>query len=142
MTRRERFMLRPRGGFDFGLFRYHLGMRDYAGQAKGGYLTGSCGESIARPQPPPEKCAANDRANPPNPPRVTSPEPDPADVPDDERFDVASPPKKLLRDHTPPQPPWPPPEYPRGAHAVLACGNDGPAIPAPFGSQFSPGISA
>jgi hypothetical protein len=99
-------MLRPRGGLDFGLLCHHLGTRDYVRQAKAGYLTGSCGESIACLQPPPEKCAANDRAKPPNPPRVTSPEPDAADVPDDAWFVVAPPPKKLLRDHTPPTPPW------------------------------------
>src|ERR1700690_2167107 len=118
-------------------------MRLGTGQAKAECLTGSCGESIARPQPPPEKCAANARANPPNPPRVTSPEPDSPEVPEDERFDVASPPKKLLRDHDPPEPPWPPlEEDPRGGHSAPGCGNDGAAIPAPFGSQFSRGISA
>jgi hypothetical protein len=63
-------------------------------------------------------------------------------VPADERLDEASPPKKLLRDDDPPEPPWPPPEEdPRGAHAVPVCGNAGPAIPAPAGSQFSRGIS-
>ena len=38
-------------------------------------------------QPPTEKCAANDRANEPNPPRVTPPEPDSEAVPDDEELD-------------------------------------------------------
>lgn len=101
-------------------------------------------EAQAGLQPPPEKCAANPRAKEPNPPRVASPEPDSPDVPDDdERFDEASPPKKLLRDHDPPEPPWPPlEEDPRGGQPAPVCGNDGAAIPAPFGSQFSPGISA
>jgi hypothetical protein len=100
-------------------------------------------EAQVRRQPPPEKCAANARVKEPNPPRVTPSEPDSADVPDDDRFDDASPPRKLLRDHDPPEPPWPPPEEdPRGGHAVLVDGVDGPAIPAPFGSQLSPGIRA
>ena len=94
-------------------------------------------------QPPPEKCAVNARAKEPNPPRVTPLEPESAEAPEDERLDEVSPLKKLLRDHDPPQPPWPPlEEDPRGGQSVPACGNDGAAIPAPFGSQFSPGISA
>jgi hypothetical protein len=114
----------------------------HVGQAKDGHLTASCSVRIARAQPP-EKCAAKAWANPPNPPRVTPPELESADVPDDERFEAASPPKKLLRDHDPPEPPRPAlDEDPRGEHAVLVCGEDGAAIPAPFGSQFSPGISA
>lgn len=65
------------------------------------------------------------------------------EVPDDERFDEELPLKKLLRDHDPPEPPWLPlEEDPRGGHSVLVCGNDGPAMPAPFGLQLSLGISA
>jgi hypothetical protein len=63
-------------------------------------------------------------------------------VPDDERPDEVSPLKKLLRDDDPPEPPRPPLEDPRGAQSAPACGKDGAAIPAPFGSQVSPGISA
>jgi hypothetical protein len=33
-------------------------------------------------------------------------------------------------------------EDPRGEHSVLVSGNDDPAIPGDFGSQFSRGISA
>jgi len=83
------------------------------------------------------KCDANARANEPKPPRVT---------PDSEllsldatRLDEESPLKKLLRDHDPPDPPWPPPEEPRGAHTAPACWSA--AIPG-RGPQFSPGISA
>jgi hypothetical protein len=116
-------------------------MRAGAGQAKAGKLTGSCEECILRRQPP-KKWPANARAKLPNPPRVVPPEPDSAEAPDDERSDAASPPKKL-RDHEPPEPPCPPPEDdPRGGQAVLPWGNDGPAMPAPFGSQFSRGITA
>jgi len=70
---------------------------------------------------------------------VTPPEPASAELPPTDRFDDASPPKKLLRDH---DPPWPPLEDPRGAHPVPVCGNDGAAMPAPVGWQLSPGISA
>jgi hypothetical protein len=86
---------------------------------------------------PPEKCDANDRANEPNPPRVT---PDSEAVPDDEGLDEDSPPKKLRRDHDPPDPPLD--EDPRGEHSVLVCGNVDPAIPGDFGWQFSRGINA
>jgi hypothetical protein len=41
-------------------------------------------------QPPREKCDATDRANEPNPPRVTPPEPD--SVLDDELLDAELPP--------------------------------------------------
>jgi hypothetical protein len=120
----------------------HLGMRAGAGQAKAKYLTGSCGATTGCPQPPPEKCAAKACANPPKPPRVTPLEPGSAEVPDDERLDEASP-KKLLRDDDPPEPPRPPlEEDPRGEHSAPDCGNDGAAIPAPFGSHVSPGNSA
>jgi hypothetical protein len=121
--------------------RVTLDMHAVPGQAKAGYLTGSCDAKIVYSQPP-EKCAPNACANPPNPPRVTPPEPDSAEVPDDERLDEASPLKKLLREDDPPEPPRPPLEDPRGAHSAPACGKDGAAIPAPFGSQFLPGISA
>jgi hypothetical protein len=49
----------------------------------------------------PEKCAAKARANEPNPPRVT---PASEAVPDDDVLDEESPPKKLRRDHEPPDP--------------------------------------
>jgi hypothetical protein len=121
----------------------HLGMRAGAGQAKAKYLTGSCGANTGCPQPPPEKCAAKACANPPKPPRVTPLEPGSAEVPDDERLDEASPLKKLLWDDDPTEPPRPPlEEDPRGGHSAPDCGNDGAAIPAPFGSQVSPGNSA
>jgi hypothetical protein len=97
--------------------------------------------AIVRGQPPPEKCAAKARANEPNPPRVTPPEPDSEAVLDDELLDEESPPKKLRRDHAPPDPPWPPDEDPRDEHAVLVWGTDGAAIPGDFGSQLSRGIS-
>jgi len=86
----------------------------------------------------PEKCAANALANPPNPPRVTWPEPDSLEEPEDDWFDEGPALKKLPRDQ---DPPWPLDE-PRVAHVVSVCGNDGPAIPAPFGSQVSRGINA
>jgi hypothetical protein len=57
--------------------------------------------NLARRQPP-EKCPPNARANEPNPPRVT---PESDEVPDDEWLDEESPPKKLLRDHDPPDEP-------------------------------------
>jgi len=57
---------------------------------------------IARAQLLPEKCAAKALANPPNPPRVTWPEPDSPEAPADDGFDGESPLKKLLRDHDPP----------------------------------------
>src|SRR5271169_4595639 len=109
-------------------------MRADTPQAKGECLTATCGVKIARAQPPPEKCAAKARPHPPKPPRVASPEPDSAEVPDDDRFEEGSPPKKLLRDHNMPEPPWPP--LPRGGHSTPVCGKDGPAVPPPFGSQF------
>jgi len=91
----------------------------------------------------PEKCAAKDLANPPNPPRVVSAEPGSEELPVDERLDVESPLKKLLRDHDPPEPPYPPlDEERRGLHSLAPCGNVGPAMPPPFGSQLSPGIIA
>ena len=131
---------RPWGGSNLDC---HLGMRAGVGQAKANYLTGSCGANTGCPQLPPEKCAAKACANPPKPPRVTPLEPGSTEVPDDERLDEASPLKKLLRDDDPPEPPrLPPEEDPCGGHSAPDCGNDGAAIPAPFGSQFAPGISA
>jgi hypothetical protein len=105
-------------------------------QAKAGRFTGSCGTKPVR-QPPPEKSEVNARANEPNPPRVTLPEPESDELIDDERFDEESPPKKLVRDD---QPLPPPDEDPRGRHWALVCNPD--AIPGRFGSQFSLGISA
>ena len=43
-------------------------------------------------------------ANPPKPPRVTPPEPESDEVPDEEWPDEVSPPKKLLRDDPPEEP--------------------------------------
>ena len=94
---------------------------------------------IALRQPPPEN--PNACANEPNPPRVTPPDAESDEAPDDERLDEESPPKKLLRDDEPPEPPWPPPERMiRSRHSALGCATD--AIPGWLGSQFSPGISA
>jgi hypothetical protein len=70
-------------------------------------------------------------------------EPDSEAVADDEGFDEPPPLKKLLRDHPPPDEPWPPlDEDPRGAQLAPVCGNAGAAIPGALGWQFSPGISA
>jgi hypothetical protein len=119
----------------------HLGTCRQDRQEKREHLTTSCGASLACAQLP-EKCAAKERANPPNPPRVAWPEPDSDDVPLDERLDDESPPKKLLRDDDP-EPPYPPPdEEPRGPHSVLPCGSAGVAMAPPLGSQFSLGIIA
>jgi hypothetical protein len=118
-------------------------MRAGVGQAKANYLTGSCGANTGCFQLPLEKCAAKACANPPKPPRVTPLEPGSTEVTDDERLDEASPLKKLLRDDDPPEPPRPPlEEDPCGGHSAPDCGNDGAAIPAPFGTQVSPGNSA
>jgi hypothetical protein len=87
---------------------------------------------------PPEKCAANERANEPKPPRVTPLEPESDDVADDEWLDEESPLKKLLREDDP----LPPDDELRGLQSVFACGNAGAAIPGDVGGQFSPGISA
>jgi hypothetical protein len=92
-------------------------------------------------QPPPEKCAANECANEPKPPRVTPLEPESDAVADDEWLDEESPLKKLLREEYPPLPP-PPDDDPRGLQSVFACGNAGAAIPGDVGWQFSRGISA
>jgi hypothetical protein len=120
----------------------HLGTRRHGGQEKGEHLTTSCGASLAYAQLP-EKCAAKERANPPNPPRVVSPEPESEGLPLDGRLDDQSPPKKLLRDHDPPEPPYPlPDEELRGTHSAPPCGSDGVAMPPPLGSQFSLGIIA
>ena len=81
---------------------------------------------------PPEKCAAKARAKPPNPPRVVSPEPDWAVEAEDDGL-AESPPKKLLRDQPPP-PPWPPPEEELRDVQATVPGDDGAAIPGPFGS--------
>jgi hypothetical protein len=93
-------------------------------------------------QPPPEKCDVNACANEPKPPRVTPPEPESEEVPDDAWLDEESPLKKLLRED-PPDEPWPPPdEDPRGGHPAPDCTPDGAAIPAAAGVQLSLGISA
>ena len=94
-------------------------------------------------QPPPEKCDVNAWANEPKPPRVTWPEPESDDVPDDARPVEESPLKKLLRDDDPPGEPWLLlEEDPRGRQSALVCSPDGAAIPGRFSSQFSLGISA
>ena len=82
-------------------------------------------------------------ATPPKPPRVTWPEPESDEVPDDAWLDEESALKKLLRDDDPPEEPWPPlDEDPRGRHSLPVCSPEGAAIPGRFGSQFSLGISA
>jgi hypothetical protein len=92
---------------------------------------------------PPEKCAANECANEPKPPRVTPLDPESDDVADDEWLDEESPLKKLLREDDPPPPaPEPPEDEPRGLQSVFACGSAGAAIPGDVGWQLSPGISA
>ena len=90
---------------------------------------------------PPEKCAANECANEPKPPRVTPLDPESDDVDDDEWLDEESLEKKLLREYDPP-PPEPPDDELRGLQSVFACGNAGVAIPGDVGWQLSPGISA
>ena len=81
-------------------------------------------------------------ANAPKPPRVTPPEPESDEVPDEERLDEVSPLKKPLRED-PPDEPWPPSdEDPRAEHSALVCSPDGAAIAGAFGPQFSRGISA
>jgi hypothetical protein len=100
--------------------------------------------AIGHGQPPPEKCDVNAWANEPKPPRVTWPEPESEDVPDDAWLDEESPLKKLLRDDDPPEEPWLllPEDDPRGRHSLLVGSPEGAAIPGRFGSQFSLGISA
>jgi hypothetical protein len=83
----------------------NLGMHVGARQVKGEMFHGIVRRAVSHCQPPTEKCEANDRANEPNPPRVTPPEPESEAVPDDEPLDEESPPKKLRRDHDPPDPP-------------------------------------
>jgi hypothetical protein len=91
-------------------------------------------------QPPPEKCAANECANAPKPPRVTPLELESDDVADDEWLEEESLLKKLLREeYPPPPPPEPPDDDPRGLQSVFVCGNAGAGD---VGWQFSPGISA
>ncbi|MDB5638504.1 MAG: hypothetical protein JWP51_3412 [Bradyrhizobium sp.] len=58
------------------------------------------------------------RANEPNPPRVTPPEPESDEMPEGERLDEESPLKKLLRDDEPPDPPD---EELRGGHPAPVC---------------------
>jgi hypothetical protein len=83
----------------------NLGTRSGARQVKGEMFHGIVRRAMSHCQPPTEKCEANDRANEPNPPRVTPPEPVSEAVPDDEGLDEESLPKKLRRDHDPPHPP-------------------------------------
>jgi len=92
---------------------------------------------VAGIQPPPEKCDVKACANEPKPPRVTPPEPESDEAPDEEWL-PPSPLKKLLRD----DPPLPLDEEPRGGHSAPACRPDGAATPDGTGAQFSPGISA
>lgn len=67
-----------------------------------------------------EKCPEKACANEPNPPRVTPPEPESEDVPDDAWLDEEeSPLKKLERDDQYPPCPPPPDEDPRCAQSVL-----------------------
>jgi hypothetical protein len=85
------------------------------------------------PQPPPEKPWAKE----PKPPRVTPPEPESDEVPDDEWLEESLL-KKLDRDdHR--EPPLPPDELRLLLHAVLVCA--GVAVPGGGESQFCRGIS-
>lgn len=82
-------------------------------------------------------------AKPPKPPRVTWPEPESDEVPDDAWFDEESALKKLLRDDDPPEELCPPlDDDPRVRHSPLVGSPEGAAIPGRFGSQFSLGIIA
>src|SRR5438874_1439771 len=83
-------------------------------------------------QPPLEKPWPKE----PKPPRVTPPEPESDDAPDDE-WVAESLLKKLDRDdHR--EPPLAPDELPLPLHAVLVCAG---AVPGGGGSQFCRGIS-
>jgi hypothetical protein len=90
-------------------------------------------------QLPLEKCPENARANDPKPPRITPPEPESEDAPDEEWPDEVSLLKKPWRnDH---DPPWPPlPDEDPGEQPV--CEIAGAAMPRDGGVQFSRGISA
>jgi len=59
-------------------------------QAKASRFTASCDANMVCRQPPPEKCDENACAKEPNPPRVTPPEPESDDVPDDEWLEEVS----------------------------------------------------
>src|SRR5260370_40354194 len=112
--------------------------RNPRGQAKANRFRIPCAPRPVR-QPPTEK--PNARANAPNPPRVTPPEPASDEAPDGERPDELSPPKKLLRDDDPPDQPWPPPDDdPWGGHSAGGCKSA--AIPGRSVAQFSPGMRA
>jgi hypothetical protein len=111
-------------------------------QEQGGCFTATCG-AIGVCQLPMEKCPEKARANEPNPPRVTSPEPESEDVPDEAWLDEEeSLLKKLLRDEPPPEPPWPPDEEPRWEQSAPACGIAGADIAGDEGWQLWRGISA
>ncbi len=81
-------------------------------------------------QPPPEKPWPNE----PKPPRLTPPEPESDDVPDEEWLEESLL-KKLDRDEPPP----PPEELRLLLHEVLAC--TAGSVPTGEGSQFCRGIS-
>jgi hypothetical protein len=116
----------------------HSGMRAAIRQEKGCF-TASC-VAIGVCQPPLEKCPAMAWANEPNPPRVTPPEPESEDVPDEPWLDEEeSLLKKLVRD----QWLWPPDQVePRREQSLLVGAIAGAAIPGAAGWQFSRGISA
>lgn len=87
-------------------------------------------------QPPPEKCAEKAWANEPNPPRVTPPEPESEDVPDEAWLDEdESLLKKPVRDDQfPPEPPWPPVDAElRCEQSMPVGGVAGAAIPGDAG---------
>jgi hypothetical protein len=87
---------------------------------------------IIHSQPPREKCHVIERANSPNPPRVTPLELESAVLVE------RSPPKELPRDQ-----PWPPlDEDPCDEHSTPVSGSEGAAIPGAFGSQLSPRMTA
>lgn len=83
-------------------------------QAKAGSFHGILLRAVVG-QPPPEKCDVNECANEPNPPRVTLPAPESEEMPERDRLDEESLPKKLLRDDHPTNQLRPPlDEEPRG----------------------------
>lgn len=118
-------------------------MRGKIRQEQRGCFTASCG-AVGVCQLPMEKCPEKARANEPKPPRVTPPEPESEDVPDEAWLDEEeSLLKKLVRDQPPPEPPWPPDDVePRCEQSVPVCGIAGATIPGEAGRQLWRGISA
>src|ERR1700749_3694435 len=117
--------------------RIHSGMCEVIRQEKVGCFKASCGVIVVC-QLPIEKCPAKAGANEPKPPRVTPPEPDSEEVPDEAWLDEEeSRLKKLVRDQPLPEPPWPPDDVePRWVQLVLDCAVAGAAIPGEEGWAF------